>query len=129
MGVVPAMLNAPLLLPALICTSTKPTSASITMDTPLKEPLPSCLPTSPNAVPGAPDCVLLTQKSQVAVVLFKLAASGTSTKSSTPSKLNAWPTLPAANVAPFCSVPLLPSVESLALPSALNQLVGSVGMF
>src|SRR5205823_1461837 len=47
----------------------------------------------------------------------KLGESGTRTKSSTPSKLNAWPTIPAANVAPFTNVPLLLPIISLALPS------------
>src|SRR5438046_9283316 len=53
---------------------------------------------------------------------FKFGEFCTSTKSFTPSKLNACPTLPAANVAPFCSVPLLPSSISFALPSPGHQL-------
>src|SRR5882762_7803682 len=39
-----------------------------------------------------------------------------------PFRRNACPTLPAANVAPPCSVPLLPSMMSLATPSPGHQL-------
>src|SRR5207245_1456477 len=53
----------------------------------------------------------------------KLAACGTSTKSSLPSRLNACPTSPTAKPAPFCSVPLLPSSMSLAFPSPGHQLI------
>src|SRR5262249_49864177 len=57
---------------------------------------------------------------------------GTFTKSSTPSNLNACPTSPAAHVAPFISVPLLPSAQSFAtvpagLSSARYQLTRSSG--
>src|SRR5260370_22496732 len=54
-------------------------------------------------------------------VQLSVAVNGTlakDTKSSTPSKLNAWPTSPAAKVAPLVSVPLLPPMMSVALPSA-----------
>src|SRR5437868_6882600 len=43
---------------------------------------------------------------------------GTSTRPVEPSKLNAWLTLPGANVAPPCNVPLLPLIWSVASPSA-----------
>src|SRR5437016_4667204 len=54
---------------------------------------------------------------------FKFGAFCTSTKSSTPSKLNACPTLPATNVAPFCRTPLLASSISFAFPSPGHQLI------
>src|SRR5947199_271141 len=57
----------------------------------------------------------------------KLGASGTFTNAATPSKLNACPTMPLANVAPFWSVPLLPSCISLALPSPGHQLTSPAG--
>ena len=40
---------------------------------------------------------------------------------SVPSKLNADPDLPAANAAPFTSVPWLPSTMSRAVPSAFHH--------
>src|ERR1041384_8884065 len=52
---------------------------------------------------------------------FKFAESGTST-SPVPGKLNAWLTMPDANEVPFCSVPLLPSCISMAIPSPDHQL-------
>jgi hypothetical protein len=58
---------------------------------------------------------------------LRLGASATLTTAPTPSKLNAWPTLPAANVAPFCSVPLLPSALSNAFLSARHQLTKPEG--
>src|SRR5437870_2229788 len=57
----------------------------------------------------------------------RLGASGTFTNAATPSKLNACPTMPLANVAPFWSVPLLPSCMSLALPSPGHQLTSPAG--
>src|SRR5437016_723911 len=57
----------------------------------------------------------------------RLGASGTFTNAATPSKLNACPTMPLANVAPFWSVPLLPSAISLALPSPGHQLTSPAG--
>src|SRR6266571_1686231 len=55
--------------------------------------------------------------------ISRFGACGTKMKSSTPSRLKACPTLPGANVAPFCSVPLLPSCMSFALPSPGHQLI------
>src|SRR5262249_31312589 len=52
----------------------------------------------------------------------RLGALPTFTKSSMPSRLKACPTNPAANVAPFSNVPLLPSLMSFALPSPGHQL-------
>src|SRR5439155_11124742 len=57
----------------------------------------------------------------------RLGASGTFTNAATPSKLNACPTMPLANVAPFWSVPLLPSCMSLALLSPGHQLTSPAG--
>src|SRR5205809_1139358 len=65
----------------------------------------------------------LTQASNVnCVVKSRLSASGMTTLPLVPSNLNACPTIPAANVTPPWSVPLLPSIESLALPSADHSL-------
>src|SRR5437016_6250802 len=47
--------------------------------------------------------------------------------SSTPSKLNAWPTSPPAKPTPFSSVKLFVPVESLPLPSARHQLTVLAG--
>ena len=52
---------------------------------------------------------------------LRFGLSGTSTRPSMPSKLNACPTSPGANVAPPCSVPGLLSQISLALPSPGHQ--------
>src|SRR6185503_754240 len=64
---------------------------------------------------------------------FSAGAVATRTKSSTPSRLNASPALPGANVAPPTSVPSLPPRASAGLPSAAQkptmsgQTVGPVG--
>ena len=51
--------------------------------------------------------------------MCRLGESGTRMKSSSPSRLNACPNMPGANVAPFCGVPWFPSPEeSTAFPSA-----------
>src|SRR5438093_7842893 len=56
-----------------------------------------------------------------------IGAPPISSLSSTPSKLNACPTLPAAKAAPFCSMPLsLPEI-SLALSAAGHQLTKPLG--
>src|SRR6266446_5085778 len=53
--------------------------------------------------------------------MSRLGASGISTNPSVPLKLNPCPTLPLANVAPPRSVPVLPWIRSLPLPSAGHQ--------
>ena len=61
----------------------------------------------------------LTQPSTVSWAIPSIVgASGIATESSMPSKLNACPKRPGANVVPFWSVPLLPPIASSALPSA-----------
>src|ERR1035437_3032491 len=57
----------------------------------------------------------------IALVKCNAGASGTITDPVTPSKLKAWPTSPAANVAPPRSVPLFVPTRSLALPSPGHQ--------
>ena len=64
----------------------------------------------------------------ISPVISKFAASGTLTKSSSPSKLNALRTFPESiTLAPFSSVPLFPSSKSLASKSAFHQLTRSLG--
>lgn len=53
--------------------------------------------------------------------VLRLALSGTSTESSSPSRLNAWPDWPAAKLAPACMTPSFPPTASLASPSPLHQ--------
>src|SRR5437870_3948653 len=73
----------------------------------------------------------LTQASRLRLpVTLSAGASGTDTKSSNPSRLNACPTLPAPNVAPFCSVPGFDPAISFAvvpLPLPSHQLTIPVG--
>src|SRR5438094_66260 len=65
---------------------------------------------------------LIQASSVIAPVMLRLGLSGTWTKASVPFRLKAWPTSPAANVAPPCSVPLLLSAESLAtVPAGLSS--------
>src|SRR5688500_12313611 len=79
----------------------------------------------PNS-PGYPDGEI--QPSIVKdCVSFRLAESARPNLSSTPSKLNACPTLPDANVAPFCSVPSLVPLMSCPLPSPGHQLTNPAG--
>src|SRR6266566_6812756 len=54
---------------------------------------------------------------------FSDGAFVTTIRSSTPSRLKAWPTTPLVKPTPFSSVPLLSSTESLPLPSARHQLI------
>src|SRR5262245_56103701 len=55
------------------------------------------------------------------------ALFGTRTRSSMPSKLNAGPTMPAANVAPPSSWPSSFPVRSAALPSPVHQAIRPLG--
>src|SRR5437867_12934159 len=74
---------------------------------------------------GTPACETagLIHASRVnCVVPSRLAESGTTAEPVTPSKLNACPTMPAANVAPPSTVPSLPSCTTLFLPSPGHQL-------
>src|SRR5438105_6115875 len=64
-----------------------------------------------------PPAASLTQASIVNEFVVKSAPSGASTKAPTPSKLNAWATMPGAKVAPFCSVALCAPEKSFAFPS------------
>src|SRR5215470_14103453 len=50
---------------------------------------------------------------------YEMKLAGIETNWFAPFRLKACPTLPAANVVPFCSVPLLLPRESLAFPSAV----------
>src|SRR5260221_12197345 len=70
----------------------------------------------------APDSVVvLIQPSSVKSLASRFQSGLLLVKiwSSTPSRLKACPTSPAAKVAPFCSVPLLLPRKSFAFPSAV----------
>src|SRR5688572_21775258 len=57
----------------------------------------------------------------LALLRCRLGALAIWTKSLTPSRLNAWATLPAAKLAPLVSVPWLAATRSVAAPSPAHQ--------
>src|SRR5690349_8575246 len=60
-------------------------------------------------------------------VSFRLSESAAWARSFTPSKLNACPTLPAANVAPLNRLALFGPFRSAAVLSAVHQLISPLG--
>src|SRR5579864_20557 len=52
---------------------------------------------------------------------YGMKLTGRDTNWFVPLRLNASPTSPEANVAPFCSAPLFDPIESFAFPSAVYQ--------
>src|SRR5437588_12608339 len=67
---------------------------------------------------------ILIQPSIVRLLGRNAGASGTLTYPLTPSRLNAWPTSPAAKVTPPWSEPLFPPTTSFRLPSAGHHAAG-----
>ena len=78
-------------------------------------------------IPGAQDAGWSHPSKVSELVSLNASESGMFTRDCTPSKLNAWPLRPGANVAPKRNWPLCAPVASFALPSARHHATNPEG--